>query len=320
MPENTLLSIVVPVYNEATIITRFHQRLTTVLKTLSLTTEIIYVNDGSTDNTLEVLTLLRSVDPQTAIVALSRNFGKEIALAAGLDYSQGDAVVVIDVDLQDPPELIPTLLDRWRQGYEVVFAKRISRAGETWFKKLSAHLFYRFLQRLSPISIPVDTGDFRLLSRRVVNSLKQLRERHRFMKGLFAWVGYAQIAVPYERAPRVGGESKWNYWKLWNLAIEGITSFTITPLKLATYLGFFTVLSALLYALFMLYTIFTVEKASAGYSLLMFVTLFLGGIQLIILGIIGEYLGRIFMETKQRPLYLVQTYEPANFLPSETIK
>ncbi len=310
------LSLIVPVYNEATIIQVFHQRLSSVLETLPCRAEIIYVNDGSTDNSYALLQDLQKNDPCIALIDLSRNFGKEIALSAGLDHCQGDAVIVIDADLQDPPELIPTLIEHWQQGSDVVYARRSSRAGETWLKKFSAHAFYRLLHRLSPIQIPVDTGDFRLLSRRTVEALKQLRESHRFMKGLFAWVGYPQTAVVYERDPRFGGKSKWNYWKLWDLAIEGITSFSTSPLKFATYFGFITALGAFIYAMFIIYKTLLYGEPVHGYPSLMVVMLFLGGIQLITLGIMGEYLGRTFVESKRRPLYLVKNYEPASFFDS----
>jgi glycosyltransferase involved in cell wall biosynthesis len=311
MLKNKQLSIVVPVYNEAGIISAFHERLTQVLKTLPFFVEIIYVNDGSTDVSVAILNTLKTKDHRVAIVDLSRNFGKEIALSAGLDYTQGDAVIVIDSDLQDPPELIPKLVEQWQHGYDVVFAKRTSRAGESWIKKYSAQLFYRLLHKISPVEIPVDTGDFRLLSRRTVEALKNLRETHRYMKGLFSWVGFPQIAVPYERDPRFGGESKFNYWKLWNLAIEGITSFSIAPLKFATYFGFLTASAAFIYALVIIYKTLAFGEPVQGYPSLMVVMLFLGGIQLITLGIIGEYLGRTFVETKRRPLYLVKHYDPA---------
>jgi len=314
MLKDKLLSIVVPAYNEATILSAFHQRLGATLATLSIGSEIIYVNDGSTDDTIKVLHTLRTNDARVAIVDLSRNFGKEIALSAGLDYANGDAVVVIDADLQDPPELIPTLLEHWQEGYDIVYAKRVSRAGETWFKKFSAYLFYRVLRKISPLQIPMDTGDFRLLSRRTVEALKQLRETHRFMKGLFSWIGFPQIAVLYERDPRFGGKSKWNYWKLWNLAIEGITSFSIAPLKFSTYLGSMTALGAFVYALVIIYKTLVFGEPVPGYPSLMVVILFLGGIQLLTLGIIGEYLGRTFVETKQRPLYFVKDYMPTTMV------
>ena len=312
MQKEHLLSIVVPLYNEANILSAFHARLTAVLetlkRTLNISSEIIYVNDGSTDTSAMVLLTLKTQDPRIAIIDLSRNFGKEIALSAGLDHAHGEATIVIDADLQDPPEVIPKLIEQWQQGFDVVFATRISRAGESWVKKGSAQLFYRLLNKISPIQIPVDTGDFRLLSRRTIEALKHLRETHRFMKGLFSWVGFPQIAVPYERDPRFGGKSKFNYWKLWNLAIEGITSFSIAPLKLSTYFGFATACVAFIYALMIIYKTLVFGEPVQGYPSLMVVMLFLGGIQLITLGIIGEYLGRTFVETKGRPLYLIKNY------------
>lgn len=306
-----VLSVVVPAYNEQEVLPEFHRRLATVLQSLAMDYEIVYVNDGSKDTTLEVLNVLQRGDRHTAIVDLSRNFGKEIALTAGLDYARGDAVVVIDADLQDPPELIPELINGWRDGYDVVYATRSAREGETFMKKATAHLFYRVVQSISRFKIPEDTGDFRLLSRRAVDALKQLREQHRFMKGLFAWIGYPQKSVPYRRDPRFAGETKWNYWRLWNLAIEGITSFTIAPLKLATYLGLIVALGAFSYGGFIIVRTLIFGNPVAGYPSLMVVVLFLGGVQLVALGIIGEYLGRMFDETKGRPLYLVNAYHSA---------
>lgn len=306
-----ILSVIVPAYNEQEVLPEFHRRVTSVLQSLALDYEIVYVNDGSKDKTLELLQELQSDDRHTAIVDLSRNFGKEIALTAGLDYARGDAVIVIDADLQDPPELIPELINGWREGYDVVYATRAAREGETFMKKATAHLFYRVVQSISRFKIPEDTGDFRLLSRRAVDALKQLREQHRFMKGLFAWIGYPQKAVPYRRDPRFAGETKWNYWKLWNFAIEGITSFTIAPLKLATYVGLIVALGAFSYGGFIIVRTLIFGNPVAGYPSLLVAVLFLGGVQLVALGIIGEYLGRMFDETKGRPLYLVNAYHNA---------
>jgi glycosyltransferase involved in cell wall biosynthesis len=313
-----VISVVVPVYNEATIIHHFHQRLSGVIETLSLSAEILYVNDGSTDHTLSVLHAWQQTDPRITVVDLSRNFGKEIALSAGLDHSQGEAVIVIDADLQHPPELIPSFMEHWRQGSDVVYAKRLSRKGETWLKKFTAQLFYRLLDRLSIIKIPVGSSDFRLLSRRTVEALKQCRETHRFMKGLFTWVGYKQTAVSYECDPRVGGQTKWNYPKLLNLAVEGITSFSIAPLRFATYFGFLAAFLAFIYALLIMHKTFFHGEPVQGYPSLMVVILFLGGIQLVTLGIIGEYLGRTFDEVKRRPLYLINDYKPASCFDSRT--
>ncbi len=305
-----LLSVVVPAFNEQEGLPECHSRLCKVLDALGVSAEIVFVNDGSTDNTLEVLYRLRERDPRVAVVELSRNFGKEIALSAGLDYALGAAVVVIDADLQDPPELIPELIKQWREGYDVVYATRVARGGESYLKKATASAFYRLIQNVSRVKIPADTGDFRLLSRRAVDALKQLREQHRFMKGLFAWIGYPQTSVPYRRDPRFAGVTKWNYWRLWNFALEGITSFTIAPLKLASYIGLLTSLAAFTYALRVIYKALVYGDPVQGYPSLMAVVLFLGGIQLLTLGVIGEYLGRMFDETKDRPLYFTKAYHP----------
>ena len=309
--ELKLISVVAPAYNEQDVLPEFHERLTAVFARLEVQLEVIYVNDGSSDRTLEVLQSLRAGDPRITIVDLSRNFGKEIAMTAGFDHACGDAVVVIDTDLQDPPEVIPEMIQHWRGGYDVVYAKRISREGETWLKKATASAFYRLIQRVSRVRIPQDTGDFRLLSRRAVLALGRLREQHRFMKGLFAWIGYPQKAIPYHRDVRFAGETKWNYWKLWNFAIEGITSFTTAPLKLASYFGLLVALFAFVYAAVVIYRTVIFGEEVRGYPSLMVVVLMLGGIQLASLGIIGEYLGRMFNETKGRPLYLVQRLEPS---------
>jgi len=303
---------VVPAFNEQEVLPEFHKRISEVLDSITAKAEIVYVNDGSTDNTLDVMEHLRSEDPRVAILDLSRNFGKEIALSAGLDHARGDAVVVMDADLQDPPELIPEMVRKWKDGYEVVYAKRTAREGETFLKKATARAFYRTVKRISHVTIPEDTGDFRLLSRRAVDSITGLREQHRFMKGLFAWIGYPQIAVSYRRNPRHAGRTKWNYWKLWNFALEGITSFTIVPLKVSSYLGFVTAAGAFFYALYVITKTLLFGEPVKGYPSLMVVILFLGGIQLIAIGIIGEYLGRTFNESKRRPLYLLNAFHPSN--------
>jgi glycosyltransferase involved in cell wall biosynthesis len=305
-----LLSIIVPVYNEEEVFTEFHRRLSAVLDTIPMRAEIVVINDGSRDNTLELLQQLHASDERLAIVDLSRNFGKEIALTAGLHNANGDAVVVIDADLQDPPELIPELLEQWRQGYDVVYAKRACREGETLIKKATAHTFYRLMQHVGRVTIPKDTGDFRLLSRRAVQALNTLHEQHRFMKGLFTWIGYPQKAVLYERDPRHAGDTKWNYVGLINLAIEGITSFTTAPLRIATYIGLLTAFGAFGYGLYMLITTLLFGNPVAGYPSLIVIVLFLGGVQLTAIGVMGEYLGRIFNETKQRPLYFINSYHP----------
>jgi len=303
-----ILSIVVPAYNEAGGIAEFNRRLTNVRVQLSESSEVVYVNDGSRDGTLEILRGLQERDPSITIINLSRNFGKEIALIAGLDHAGGDAVIVIDADLQDPPEVIPSLIKPWREdATDVVCAQRRSRAGESRLKKVTSYGFYRVMNAVSAQPIPVDTGDFRLLSRRAVDALKLLREQHRFTKGLFTWIGYRQVVVTYERDRRLSGNSKWNYWKLWNLSLEGITSFSIAPLQAATYFGFTTAVVSVLYAIYMISRTIIYGNPVAGYPSLLVIILFLGGVQLLSLGIIGEYVGRIFDETKQRPLYLVDS-------------
>lgn len=308
-----LLTVVVPAYNEQEVIETFHSRLASVLDALECESEILYVNDGSSDRTLSLLHSIRRRDTRVSLVDLSRNFGKEIALTAGLDHSKGDAVIVIDADLQDPPELIPRLIKEWQNGFEVVYAKRLSRDGESLIKKGTAYLFYRAMQQLCRVKIPEDTGDFRLLSRRAVDALKLVRERNRFMKGLFAWIGFPQTAVLYRRDPRHAGTTKWNYLKLWNLAIEGVTSFSSTPLKIATYLGVLAALSAFVYGAAIVFKTLLYGDPVAGYPSLVAIVTFIGGIQLTAIGIIGEYLGRMFEETKQRPLYLINEYVPREY-------
>jgi glycosyltransferase involved in cell wall biosynthesis len=306
-----LVSIVVPAFNEEAVLPDFHQSITRVLPGLPFDFEIIYINDGSSDNTLEIIRKLRQSDERVTLIDLSRNFGKEIALTAGLHKAAGDAVVVIDADLQDPPELIPELINEWQSGYDVVYAQRTHRKGESLLKRTTAHFFYRIIQRISRISIPEDTGDFRILSRRAVNALNTLSEQHRFMKGLFAWIGYRQKAVHYQRNPRHAGETKWNYWRLWNFALDGITSFTIAPLKISTYLGLLTAAGAFAYGIYMLIDTLMHGNPVPGYPSLIVIILILGGVQLVAIGILGEYLGRIFNETKRRPLYFVNEYLPS---------
>jgi len=309
-----VFSVVVPAFNEADGIAAFHRRLAGVMQTMGAW-EAIYVNDGSTDGTLAALYALRRDDPHVGVVNLSRNFGKEIATTAGLDHATGDAVVVIDADLQDPPEVIPALAAAWQDGFDTVYAQRRARLGETPLKRATAALFYRLMRRIGRVELPPDTGDFRLMSRRVVDAVRRLREQHRFMKGVFAWVGFPSCAVAYDRAPRHAGTTKWSYWKLWNLALEGITSFTVMPLKVATYLGLGVALMAVIYAAQVVVKTLLIGNPVAGYPSLMTVVLFLGGVQLMTLGVIGEYLGRVFNETKQRPLYLVERFAPSQQLP-----
>lgn len=311
-----LISVIVPVYNEQEVLPEFHQRLSTVMHLLSADAEVIYINDGSTDQTLEVVSGLQSTDPSIVVIDLSRNFGKEAAMSAGIDLCRGDWVIFIDADLQDPPEVIPKLLAEAQKGWDVVYAKRARRMGESFFKKWTASCFYRTMKFFGRTRIPEDTGDFRVMNRKALKALRRFRESHRFMKGLFAWIGFRQTAVLYDRDPRFAGETKWNYWKLWNFALEGITSYTAAPLKLATYLGVMVSMSALLYALVVIVKALVFGDPVKGYPSLMAVLLFLGGVQLFFLGLIGEYLGRTYHESKQRPVYLVNNIQRASVSPA----
>lgn len=305
------ISVIVPAYNEEDVLPVFYRRATEVLRNLGASYEIVFVNDGSSDGTLRLLLQMSESDPNVMVIDLSRNFGKEVALTAGLDQSCGDVVVVIDADLQDPPEMIPQFVDAWREGYDVVYAVRTDREGETWVKKATAQAFYRVIRAVSRINIPKNTGDFRLMSRRAVEALGRLREHHRFMKGLFAWVGFPSKPIYYKRAPRAAGETKWNYWKLWNFALEGITAFTIAPLKIATYFGLGVAATAFFYAAYVIYKTLRYGDPVQGYPSLVVIVLFLGGVQLVFTGILGEYLGRVFNEVKQRPLYVLNSIYPS---------
>ncbi|MDX9740770.1 MAG: glycosyltransferase family 2 protein [Gammaproteobacteria bacterium] len=308
------ISVVVPAHNEEEVLREFYERTAGVLKQIGIPYEIVFVNDGSTDHTLPIMTQLREMDPQITVVNLSRNFGKEIALTAGLDICCGEVAVVIDADLQDPPELICELLQGWREGCDIVYAVRTEREGETWLKRKTAAAFYRVIQSVSRIKIPRDTGDFRLISRRALDALLKLREHHRFMKGLFCWVGFPSKPIYYRRAPRAAGKTKWNYWKLWNFALEGITSFTVAPLKIATYIGLAIASTAFMYAAYVVYKTLRYGDPVQGYPSLMVVILFLSGTQLVFTGILGEYLGRVFNEVKHRPLYLVSELYPSKIM------
>jgi glycosyltransferase involved in cell wall biosynthesis len=314
-PPGPTFSVVVPVFNEGDGLLEFHNRLTRVMHALGEPWEVVYVNDGSRDRSLIVLEELRADDGACAIVNLSRNFGKEVAMTAGLDHARGAAVIVIDADLQDPPEVIPELVAAWRAGFDMIYAQRRQRDGESWLKRATADLFYRLMQSLGRVGLPRNTGDFRLMSRRAVNALLQLREQHRFMKGLFAWIGFPSVAVPYDRAARFAGRTSFTYWRLWNLAIEGITSFTTMPLKLASYLGLLAALVAVIYGGNIVVRALLFGNPVPGYPSLMTVILFLGGAQLLTLGVIGEYLGRVFNETKGRPLYIVERFMPSRPMP-----
>ncbi|NET28776.1 glycosyltransferase family 2 protein [Okeania sp. SIO1I7] len=304
--EKVQLSIVIPFYNEELNIDRLFERLISVLDLLEMTYEIICIDDGSKDNTLKLLVEYYQRNSSIKVVNFSRNFGKEIAITAGIDYALGDAVIPIDADLQDPPELIGELIAKWQEGYDVVYATRRSRQGESWLKQFTAQRFYRTIQRLTPVEIPPDTGDFRLMDRKVVEALKKLPETNRFMKGLFSWVGYQQTSILYDRGLRFKGETKWNYWQLWNLAIEGITAFSSIPLKIWSYIGISISLISFIYASFLVIRTLIFGIDVPGYASLIVAILFLGGMQLLSLGILGEYLGRVHEEVKRRPLYLVR--------------
>jgi len=314
-----LVSVVVPLYDEQGNVAELIARVAAIMETSTRargdTYEIVAVNDGSRDATLASLRALRTTHPELTILDLSRNFGHQIAATAGLDAARGDAVILMDGDLQDPPELIERFLEKWREGYDVVYATRKARRGESVFKRLTARLFYRTIRRLTNVSIPVDTGDFRLMSRRVVDALGQTREKHRFLRGLVSWVGYRQIGVEYERDARRTGTTKYPISKMLTFAIDGITSFSEIPLRFATYLGFTVSIFAFVYIVVVL-----VNKAlganEPGYTSIMVALLFLGGVILISLGIIGEYLGRIYDQVKARPLYLLSSVEPGGDSPA----
>jgi len=299
------LCILVPVFNEAAVLPLLMTRLDAALATIPAEIRVLFIDDGSTDATPHELARIANNDARVGVIRLARNFGKEVAMTAGLDHADADAVVILDADLQDPPELIRTFWAHFEQGADVAFGVRASRAGESWLKRFTAATFYRLIDRLSDTPIPRDTGDFRLMSRRAVDALRQLRERHRFMKGLFGWVGFNQVAVAYHREPRAAGSSKFNFWKLWNFALEGITSFSTVPLRIATYVGLATALVAFVYGAIIIAKTLMFGEPVRGYPSLMSVMLFLGGVQLVALGIIGEYLGRMYEESKRRPLYLI---------------
>ena len=307
----TSLSVVVPVYNEEGGLAEFQRRLAATLDGLYASAEVIYVNDGSEDGTMALLEEFHRRDSRVAVIDLSRNFGKEVAMSAGLDEANGDTVVLIDADLQDPPELIPDMIEAWRKGYDVVLMRRSARLQESWLKKTTARLFYRAMGSIGTVDIPDNVGDFRLLSRRAVEAVRRFPERTRFMKGLFGWIGFPYTEIQYERVGRQTGTTKWTYWTLWNFALEGITSFSVAPLKLASYVGLLTALLAFAYSIKVVVWTLLYGDPVAGYPTLIVVVLFLGGLQLMALGLIGEYLARTFIEVKGRPLYLVQRRLPS---------
>ncbi len=303
------ITLLIPAYNEEVVLDALFERLDALAKTeKKYIFEFLFVNDGSRDSTLEIIKKQAEKDNRVSYINLSRNFGKEIAMIAGIDHVQGDAMVVIDADLQDPPELISEMITFWEEGYDDVYARRKSREGETWLKKKTSTAYYQVLQSSTNIPIQVDTGDFRLLSRRCIDALRQFRESQRNTKAMFSWIGYKKKEIFYDRDPRLAGETKWNYQKLINLAIDGITSFTTAPLRIATMTGLVISVSAFIYIAYLLIRPLFGVSTGAGYSSTLAIILFLGGAQMLFLGIIGEYIGRIFNETKNRPLYLIEEY------------
>jgi glycosyltransferase involved in cell wall biosynthesis len=311
-----LLSLVVPVFNEEESIDLFLDTVPPLMERDGFRFEIVFVNDGSRDNTLGHLLDRSAVDRRLRVVNLSRNFGKEAALTAGIDHARGDVIVPMDIDLQDPPELIEPFMARWREGYDIVYGVRSQRTWDTATKRVSAGWFYRVFNSLSPVQIPENVGDFRLVDRRAVEVLRQLPERNRFMKGLFAWVGFNAVGVPYERPQRAAGSSKFNLWRLWNFALDGVVSFSTAPLRAWFYVGVVIAAIAVLYALFIVTRVLIFGIDTPGYASLLIAVLLMGAIQLLSLGIIGEYLGRLFLEVKGRPIYVVESvYEDGDVRP-----
>ncbi|MDY6866417.1 MAG: glycosyltransferase family 2 protein [Chloroflexota bacterium] len=303
--KNPTFTIIAPIYNELENIPELYPRVRDVMDQTGEPWELILVDDGSTDGSTDVIRKLAENDSRVQPVIFARNFGHQIAVTAGIDYSRGDAVVIIDADLQDPPEVILDLIEKWREGYEVVYAVRAEREGESWFKKVTASLFYRIIYRITDVNIPLDTGDFRLMDKKVVAVIKQMREKHRFLRGMSAWVGFKQIGVAYKRKPRLSGETKYPFSKMLKLALNAVTSFSYFPLQLATYLGFIAAGLSVLAIPIVIILRLTTGTVLLGQATTLIIVLFLGGVQLISLGIIGEYIGRIYDETKDRPLYVV---------------
>ncbi len=307
-----LVSVIIPAYNEQGVLPQLYERLTTLANNHEqFRFEFLFINDGSSDKTLAMIKKMAQKSPLVSYINLSRNFGKEAAMVAGFDYAKGDAAIVIDADLQDPPELIPQMIEWWEKGYDDVYARRRSRSGESWFKKFTSRWYYRVLQSSTRVPVQVDTGDFRLLSRRAIDAIKTYRENERNTKAIFSLIGYKKKEISYDRDPRAAGQTKWSYPKLFRLALDGITSFTTAPLHFASILGLIVSLFAFGYTIYLLVRPLFGVPTGDGYSSIMVTILFLGGVQLISLGIIGEYIGRIFIETKDRPLYLVEEYHEA---------
>jgi polyisoprenyl-phosphate glycosyltransferase len=300
------LSVIIPVFNEEKNVALLHQRLMEVIQKISGSYELVFVNDGSRDQTLQLVKNIATTDSHVKYINFSRNFGHQIAVTAGLDYCSGEAIVIIDADLQDPPELIADMYAKMKEGYDVVYAKRKSRQGETFMKKLTAKVFYRLLQRITSVNIPVDTGDFRIISHKIVKVLKQMPEQQKYLRGQIAWAGYRQTYIEYERQQRHAGETGWPYRKMIRFALDGITSFSNFPLKFATASGIIVFVISFLLMLYALYSRFVTKEFVAGWTSLMLVVLFIGGIQLLSIGIIGEYISRMSANVRNRPLYIVE--------------
>jgi dolichol-phosphate mannosyltransferase len=309
---NPKYSIIAPVFNEIESLPELHKRITEVMEQTGEEWELVLIDDGSLDGSTGVIREMAKADPHVRPVIFARNFGHQIAVTAGLDYSRGDAVVIIDADLQDPPELILQMFEKWKEGYEVVYAVRAEREGETWFKRMTAALFYRAIFKITDVKIPLDTGDFRLLDRKVVDIMNRMRERHRFLRGMAAWVGFKQIGLPYKRAARYAGITKYPFRKMLQLALNAITSFSYFPLQVATYIGFFSAGISILAIPIVIIVRLTGSQAFFGQATTLIAVLFLGGVQLISLGILGEYVGRVYDESKGRPLYIIRE-NPSDF-------
>jgi glycosyltransferase involved in cell wall biosynthesis len=314
------ISLLIPLYNEEEMLPLLYSELNKVVSGITgYEFEVLFIDDGSRDNSLKILRELQLKDSRVNYISFSRNFGKETAMAAGFDYITGDAAVILDADLQDPPDLITEMIKYWEEGYDDVYARRRSREGETWLKKFTSKTYYRLLKKMTRIEIQEDTGDFRLLDRRAVESLRKLREKQRYTKGMFSWVGYNKKEILFDRKPRAAGKTKWNYLKLINLALEGVTSFSTFPLRIATILGFIVSLFSIVYMIVVLIKSLIWKDPVQGYPSMMVTILFLGGVQLVCLGIIGEYVGRIFNETKNRPLYIVSEHNNSKLKDGGTL-
>lgn len=319
MAKNTVFTVIAPIYNEVESIPKLWERLSEVMEKAGAPWELILVDDGSTDGSTELIRNLAKKHTSVRPVIFARNFGHQVAVSAGMDYSRGDAVIIIDADLQDPPELILDMIAKWKEGYEVVYAVRSEREGETWFKRVTASVFYRLIYRITDVKIPLDTGDFRLIDRAVVNIMVRMKERHRFLRGMAAWVGFKQVGLPYKRAARFAGVTKYPFRKMLKLALNAITGFSYFPLQVATYIGFISAGLSILAIPVVIIVRLTVANSFFGQASTLISVLFLGGVQLISLGILGEYIGRIYDEVKGRPLYIVRE-EPADFDKSPTGK